>query len=103
MRKLTIMMAIISTVLIGCNVTVATNNEADFKSFAQDFYIQMLTDGEQSMEVSEMYGEMVGEYESYDNEELYENLAGMYEALGGEGDAEQYRQQITKILNEGVE
>jgi predicted ATP-grasp superfamily ATP-dependent carboligase len=102
MRKLTIMMAIISTVLIGCNVTAATN-EADFNSFAQDFYIQMLTDGEQSEEVSEMYGEMVGEYESYDNEELYENLAGMYEALGGEGDAEQYRQQITKILNEGVE
>jgi hypothetical protein len=102
MRKLTIMIAIMTAALIGCN-TATTTRGADFDSFAQDFYVQMFTDGEQSEEVSEMYEEMVSEYEGFEDEELYENLAGMYEALGGEGDAEQYRRQVTKILNEGVE
>jgi hypothetical protein len=100
MLKLTLKIAMVILIMTGCGGNV---DDKDFDKFAQGFYIQMLTDGEQSEEVSEMYGEMVGEYESYDNEELYENLAGMYEALGGEGDAEQYRQQVTKILNEGVE
>jgi hypothetical protein len=100
MLKLTINIAVVLLIMTGCGGNV---DDKDFDKFAQDFYIQMLTDGEQSEEVSEMYDEMVGEYNGVENETLYENLAGMYKALGGEGDAEQYRQQITKILNEGVE
>jgi hypothetical protein len=100
MLKLTLKIAMVMLIMTGCG---GNADDKDFDKFAQDFYIQMLTDGEQSEEVSEMYDEMVSEYNGVENETLYENLAGMYEALGGEGDAEQYRQQVTKILNEGVE
>ena len=100
MRRIAVMMTMVATLLVGCN---SGPTEEEFASFASDFYVQMLTDGEQSEKVTQMYNEMKDEYKSFENESLYENLAGMYKGLGGEGDAEQYRQQVTKILNEGVE
>ena len=103
MRKLTLKLTMIIAVLMmaGCGAEKA--DVKDFEQFANKFYVQMFTDGEQSEKATEMYEEMVDEYEAFEDEELYENLAGMYKGLGGEGDAEQYRQQVTKILNEGVE
>lgn len=100
MRRIAIVMTMVATLLVGCN---SGPTEEEFARFASDFYIQMFTDGEQSEQVTQMYKEMTGEYKSFEKEALYENLAGMYKGLGGEGDAEKHRQQVTKLLNEGVE
>lgn len=80
--------------LVGCQ----SEPEQSFEDFANDFYVEMFQAGEQSEEVTEMYNQMVVDYGKESSDELYEALAGMYEALDSGESAEGYRQQVASLL-----
>ncbi|MFC7785677.1 hypothetical protein ACFQWC_14375 [Rossellomorea sp. GCM10028870] len=80
--------------LVGCQ----SQPEQSFEDFADDFYVEMFRAGEQSEEVTEMYDQMVAEYDAESSDELYEALTGMYEALDSGASAEGYRQQVASLL-----
>ena len=74
-------------------------SEDEFLSFAEGFYVQMFSDGEQSAEVKDMYEDFTSQYKSYEDHELYENIDGMYQALGNDESATGYQLAVMKLIN----
>lgn len=80
---------------------ISCSNQDDYGKFldgAIDFYVLMLQNGEQNEELNEVYKEF--KQHQYKNEPLYINVIKMYEAFGNGEDAEVYRYEVTKLINE---
>lgn len=95
MKKLLIIIALVTLFLVGCG----SDNAEEFKSFAGSFHAQMFTDGEQSDKVIEMYEELTSKYENHAGEDLYEAINGMYNGLEN-GNATKYQLEVMQLLNE---
>lgn len=93
MRLLIILMMIFT---IGCSADVVTYE--DFKEDATDFYVLMLTVGEKTPELDEVYNEFL-KYDKTDDE-LYINVVAMYEEMGVSTLVELYRSEVTRLINE---
>jgi uncharacterized protein YxeA len=96
MKKM--LMILVSLIMIsGCS---SQKSEEEFFSHSSDLYVQMMMDGEQSEEVKDLYNQLVSDYKGYEDEELYQEVSNMYEALEGNGSAVEHQLKVMKILNE---
>lgn len=95
-KSFVMLMALLMLVLSACTSTP----EQSFEEFANTFYTQMFTDGDQTEVVSDMYETLTEDYESNADEELYVAIENMYEALGTGVDATKYQLEVMALINE---
>jgi hypothetical protein len=97
LKNIFVLLLVAVMMLVGCG----QKTEEEFVSIANDFYVKMMIDGEQSEDVNELYNELVTEYEEYNNDELHKELINMYKAIGDKNEAAtKYQTNVMKILNE---
>lgn len=95
----TIVLSFLIIVTTGCGIEAKA--KVSFEDFANDFYTQMMTDGEVTEEVDAMYKTLTEDYNDSRDGEIYENLEGMYMALATEGEsATPYQLELMRILND---
>lgn len=95
----TIVLSFLIIVTTGCGTEAKA--EDSFEDFANEFYTQMMTDGEVTAEVDAMYKTLTEDYSDSRDGEIYENLEGMYTALATEGEsATPYQLELMRILND---
>lgn len=94
MKKLLVLF-FVAISLVGCS------DNTDIESFKADsnrLYTQIFTDGEQSEKVKEMRQEYMDKYQSYNDEDLYNEVDNLYNSLGSE-DSSKYLVSVMNLLN----
>ena len=77
----------------------STEAEAEFEIFANEFYAEMFSAGENSPKIEEMHKEMKSIHRSESDGKLYIALDKMYQALNNEDSATPYQLEVMRLLN----
>ena len=94
MRKLIVILLVAVIIGAGCGV-----KREDFVKDSGELYVQMFKDGEQSAKVNALYDEYRDKYESYEDDDLYKAIEGMYHGLA-DGTATEFQLEAMRLLNE---
>lgn len=104
MRKL-IVTIIASLILFSLphNTDTSAKEPESFESYTSKFYAQMMTDGKVTEELKRMHEGMEEYHCEFKDEELYQELNAMYDALNTEGiSATPHQLNVMKLINEGT-
>lgn len=101
LNKLLISSIILLSACSNGTVTNEDNKQDEFNKFANEFYTQMMVDGEITESVKDMHKDFSKDFSNYKEDDLYVNLDNMYKALGNEGEsATPYQLEVMRIIND---